>query len=297
MSTPARPAPLLTDGDALDAELAKLRRVGYQKAGNWTLGQIATHLRLVLNDLSKPAADDAVMTPEQAALCEKVFGMAQRGEQITAQPRHLPPDQIDDGTACNQFLSAYRQFERIQAKQIDFGPFGPLPREQAFGFHLGHAATHLAFLKPNRRDGLRYETIDHLIADLKNLRDNGHLQAGNWTLAQNAWHIDNGVKRRLQPGPHPADTEYQVKMAEVFRSQILPSGELPPGLKAPPEMMPPKDVPSSAVDDLIATLGKVKTHTGFAPHRLFGLQDDELSRRQILIHAANHLRNLIPQSR
>ena len=146
---------------------------------------------------------------------------------------------------------------------------------------------------PARREGLTFATFDAVIADIHRLRDRGYQKVGNWTLEQTAWHLDITTRARIRPGPFPPDTDEQKGRSEMLQT-ALRTNQLPPGIQAPPELTPPTDADASFIGKAIEALERAKTHTGFAPHRLFGQLSDEDSRAQILVHCAHHLRNLVP---
>jgi hypothetical protein len=81
----------------------------------------------------------------------------------------------------------------------------------------------------------------------------------------------------------------------MLQHVLATNGYLPDGITAPDPMQPPADAPESAVDDLIASLRKLKEYKGeIAPHRLFGRIPDADARRLNLIHCAHHLSYLTP---
>ena len=146
---------------------------------------------------------------------------------------------------------------------------------------------------PQRRAGLRFETEDDVVDEVRRLR-RGHAQAGAWSLAQVCCHLDKSVQSRMQPGPFPPTTPEQEARRDVLQ-QALRNERLPDGIPAPDHMMPPTDCGDDAIDSFLATCERFKSFPGpIAPHRLFGHLSDADARRLNLIHCAHHLSYLTP---
>lgn len=151
-------------------------------------------------------------------------------------------------------------------------------------------------MNPNRRL-IRFESEDAVIADVERLRK-GYAQHGGWTLPQMAWHLNQAVLARMNPGPHAPDTAEQKARQPMLQHVLAMNGYLPDGITAPEPMQPPKDAPESVIDDLIASLKRLKAYKGeIAPHRLFGHIPDAEARRLNLIHCAHHLSYLTPTAK
>lgn len=143
------------------------------------------------------------------------------------------------------------------------------------------------------RRSLQLTDEDAAIAEIERLRS-GYTKVGKWSLEQAAYHLDQSLQSRMQPGPHPANMPEQDARRDTLQ-QVLASGRLPDGILAPPSMEPSPECTSECVDSLIATLRKSKTFPGpFAPHRLFGSLSDADMRRINMIHIAHHLSYLVP---
>jgi hypothetical protein len=148
-------------------------------------------------------------------------------------------------------------------------------------------------MNPARRL-IRYANEDEVVADVQRLRA-GYTQVGAWSLPQMAWHLNQAVLQRMKPGPYAPDTPEQTARKPLLQQVLLTNGYLPDGITAPEPMVPPAHVPEGSIDDLIASLRRLKAYQGeIAPHRLFGRIPDAEARRLNLIHCAHHLSYLTP---
>lgn len=291
-----RPKLSFDNVDAAITDLETLRRQGCVQRGQWSLSQACWHIHMVIDDMTQPATSTEPTDRERAVKAGLVAKMSLPGgpSNLDAQPGHTPPADADP-SAVDAAIAGLRKIATWPDRFVKMGPLGPAPLAEAVGFHLGHVAHHLSFLAPRaqRRQGLRYASVDDAIADVQHLRDDGYAQAGNWTLEQICWHLDVATRKRLAPPPYPPTTPEQAAKRDVF-AQVLATGQLPPGLEATDEFVPPADADATAITALIDTLGQVKSHKGpFAPHRRFGHMSDDESRQQILIHTAHHLSHLV----
>ena len=141
---------------------------------------------------------------------------------------------------------------------------------------------------------IRFADEDAVIADVERLRK-GYTQIGTWSLPQMAWHLNVAVQQRMKPGPHADDTPEQIARKPLLQHVLQMNGYLPDGINAPEPMIPPAEAAEASIDDLIASLKKLKAYKGeIAPHRLFGHIPDADARRLNLIHCAHHLSYLTP---
>jgi hypothetical protein len=279
---------------ALIDDVTSLRK-GYRQSGNWSLAQNCWHIGFPMMKSLAPATE-TTPTPEQTVAKEAFYKMLAGAKvaQLAASPAMTPAATAGDAE-IDAFLATLDKLKNFTASHVAMGPFGPVPIVEYTQLQLMHAAHHLSHLAPKaeRRQGLTYETIDDAIADIHRLRQ-GHVQAGNWTLAQICWHLTGATRNRMKPGPFEPNTREQDARAAIFK-QVLADRKLPSGLVAPDTMVPPSDADETWVSQFLETLEQLKTHKGpFAPHRLFGNMSDDDSRRQILIHAAHHLSHLVP---
>ncbi|QDT67029.1 DUF1569 domain-containing protein [Calycomorphotria hydatis] len=133
-------------------EAKALLRCGYQQRGNWTLGQICRHLRLV-----QDASIDgypwwmSLFSPlrpifRQLMLKRILAGDSPRGVRTAGM--FVPPANLVDSVEVDAFEESVT---RIIAHEGSFHPhpgFGQLGREGIIQVHQLHAAHHLRFLEP-----------------------------------------------------------------------------------------------------------------------------------------------------
>lgn len=286
--------------DDVIADLAWLRR-GYMQAGNWSLPQASWHLSLLIEKYLEPPADpNAKPTEEQAKKQAGFFTKARTPggfAGMTAPPPVCPPANCTEADV-DRFIAQLRRLKAYPGDIVEMGPLGPAPIAECRNAHVAHAAHHLSFLIPTappRRGGLRYENVDQVIADVKNLRRGWEHTAGQWTLAQACWHLGFAMRASMTPGPDVPETPEQLAM-KPRKDAILAAGRLPMTIQSPERALPPPDAGEEAIDSFLATLEKYKSYPGpFAPHRLFGKLTDDEARRLALIHCAHHLSYLAPK--
>ena len=279
----------------LAADLQMLRSGPVRGIKKWTLPQVCWHLSVIIeNNLVKP--DVETRTPEQEAMKAKFFGMV-LGPQ--GMPENLPAAApVDPPADCgaeqiDRLIAAFEKLSSLPHTHITIGRCGPVHVDEVRQIHLAHAAHHLSFIKrAERRKDFRYPSIDALISDLRRL-ERGYVKTGNWSLPQMCFHLNQTTNYLMSPGPHntspaPADGPAKLKA-------ILASGQIPGGIEAPQHFLPADDCADASVEELIATLERLKSFAGpFAPHRLFGELSVEDGHRIVLLHAARHLSFLVP---
>jgi hypothetical protein len=278
-------------------EINRLRHGGYTQRGNWSLPQMCWHISVPLKNRIKPPVS-TTPTPQQAALqrtiIEPILATGKAPPGMQPPPEMIPPAECGQAS-IDDFLALLDQLDQYPHEYVDFGAMGPVKADVLRQITKFHTAHHLAFLDPKytRRD-LSYANEDEVIADVGNLR-RGHVRLGGWTLEQICWHLEQGVRYRMAPPPHAANTAEQEARAGVLK-QVLASGRLPGNIVAPEPMVPPKDPGAQAVDSFIRSMREFRDFPGpIAPHRIFGKIPNEADARKLnLIHCAHHLSYLIP---
>ena len=131
-----------------DAE--SLLRHGYQKAGNWSLGQVGDHLGRAIRMSREgfPWAWNKVMQ----RLARKLFLRKFLSRTVTHLRLPSPitvKDFVDDqeGVAC--LAAGIERFQQPGGDYVEHMVFGPLTEDQWTQFHLWHCEHHLSFLIPD----------------------------------------------------------------------------------------------------------------------------------------------------
>jgi hypothetical protein len=140
------------DFDAVAAEVERLRRYGYARAGNWDLRQVCEHLTATMRMSLEGFSFQGPPWPLRvliAPLLRWRFFKTRRMPAGYKGPEPLMPNPAGDENA------AVRTFNEMLARVRDPGasfhpsPFlGKLTAEQWRQLHLIHAAHHLGFLVP-----------------------------------------------------------------------------------------------------------------------------------------------------
>ncbi len=286
---------VFADIHAAVAEIDRLNGSPTEQLGNWSLAQICQHLVATFRQpFTAPA--DVNSTAEQAKARDQILGTliaTGRPPAGVAPPVELMPH-TDAGPAdieaAKQGLIALADFPH---SHIDRGRFGPVPIEMYRKVVLIHVAHHLGFLLPvSSRRNLNYNSIDDLIADVKQLRK-GYTQVGNWNLPQMCRHLTVSLSNTMRPSTEPATPE-QLKVRHLLENGLT-TGKLPSGLQAPERSLPPTDCNDADIDAMIATFDRARTYN--APqsnHPRFGPLTLAEFNRMILVHAAHHLSYLVP---
>ncbi|MBB3204921.1 hypothetical protein FHS27_000688 [Rhodopirellula rubra] len=140
------------DLNAAIDEARSLLRSGYDRSGNWSLGQICRHLVLVQD----PSVDGypkwmslfAFLRPamRRILLPKVVSGDSPRG--IRTASMFVPPVELDDVREVDAFAASVARFYAHLGDYAPHPAFERLPRERIEQIHTAHAAHHLRFLKP-----------------------------------------------------------------------------------------------------------------------------------------------------
>lgn len=132
-------------------EARSLLTAGYERAGNWSMGQVGHHLGTVIT-LSMNGFPWRLYWPLTAIFRWMYLGRILRHEVIRGRapaPKFLrPPDAVEDASGVELFAAAVARFGAHEEKLHPSPIFGTLSREQWSEIHLWHAEHHLSFLLP-----------------------------------------------------------------------------------------------------------------------------------------------------
>ncbi len=133
-------------------EAEALLRSGYERHGNWSLGQICRHLCLVQD----PSVDGypkwfsffAFLRPLMRML---LLPRLLRGDSPKGVPTasvFSPPMDVDDAEEVRRFRNSVIRFKSHPGEYAPHPAFGRMNRERLEDLHAAHAAHHLRFLAP-----------------------------------------------------------------------------------------------------------------------------------------------------
>jgi hypothetical protein len=132
-------------------EIERLRKGGYERLGEWTLGQICFHLSYYVRGslegypFKLPWVVRKLIGRPMLRRVLRKGRMADGGRTI---PGSLPPDVVDEMEAVGE---AKELFARLAKRTEDPHPsplFDHLTADECRSLHLLHAAHHLGFLEP-----------------------------------------------------------------------------------------------------------------------------------------------------
>ena len=150
-SQPARSL-AFSDSREILAEVDRLLESGYERSGNWSLGQICHHLMEVLIGSMEgfPAFSGGGDDPERArrvALGRRMI--LDRGEMprgVRLPDAFAPRADLDDRAEAEALRGAWRVYHQHAEPLADHPLLGPLTRDEWLRFHCVHSAHHLGFL-------------------------------------------------------------------------------------------------------------------------------------------------------
>ncbi len=141
-----------TDLRSAVQEAERLLTSGYTQMGNWSLGQICQHLRVVqdgsIDGYPWYFAPFAFLRPlvRRILLPRVLQGDSPRG--IRTAPIYVPGNDLDDSAEVASFAESVERFLSHAGTFHPHPGFGRLDRETLEKVHAGHAAHHLRFLRP-----------------------------------------------------------------------------------------------------------------------------------------------------
>jgi len=140
------------DFDSVAADLERLQKNGYSKAGNWGLRQICQHLegafRMSIDGFSMkgPWIIRKILGPY--VFKGRLLSKRSMPEGFKAPKAFMPSDDGDETSTVQAFKV---QLDRVRDHKGEFQPnpfLGPMTPDEWRQFHLIHAAHHLSFLIP-----------------------------------------------------------------------------------------------------------------------------------------------------
>jgi Protein of unknown function (DUF1569) len=145
------------DFPAVIADAEMLLAKGYDKVGNWSLGQCTGHLANWLEYqmtgfpplplLLKPVFFVVRNTLANKIMRDVVAKRSMSAGSSTA-PTSIPPEDVSDAAEVNRLKANYDRWDAYTGKFVSSPLFGEQTRDDWRQLHLVHAAHHLSFLLP-----------------------------------------------------------------------------------------------------------------------------------------------------
>jgi hypothetical protein len=145
----------LRDFDALSADVERLKHGGYTKAGNWDLGQTCHHLA---RSMQVSLDGFAFKAPWYLRIFiapifkRKMFRTRTMRAGINGPPELMPGPQTEESSALKDVGAQLVRVRNNTGAFQEHAFFGTLTNEEWKQFHLIHAAHHLSFLIPRKRN-------------------------------------------------------------------------------------------------------------------------------------------------
>ena len=143
--------------NAIQDEARSLLERGYERQGEWSLGQVCTHLSAVMTACIDgfPPPPGAVALP--LWICRNTVARSRAGKawltravtgSITTFPQMVPSDAIADDDGVSRLGQSIAAIESHVGSFAASPSLGPLDRGDVIALHLEHASHHLGFLVP-----------------------------------------------------------------------------------------------------------------------------------------------------
>jgi hypothetical protein len=139
------------DYDDVLADAGALLTKGYERAGNWGLGQVCNHLAATM-ELSLDGFPSLMPWPIRVAARTFAFSKVLRHEpfrRTAAAPAYLlPPESDDDRAGVERLRAAVARLKGHVGEMRPSPVFGQLSPEEWREVHLWHCEHHFSFLRP-----------------------------------------------------------------------------------------------------------------------------------------------------
>lgn len=143
---------LNTLDEAID-ECRALHGSGYERTGNWSLGQMCNHIRLTMeaNMHGYPGWMSTLGLPlrpvlRRFALPRLLEGRSIKGVRTAGM--FVPADDLQDADELEKFEACVRSFQSSDEPLHPHPGFGRMTRPEFERFHAAHTAHHLSYLTP-----------------------------------------------------------------------------------------------------------------------------------------------------
>lgn len=137
--------------DEVRSELDRLRRTGYDRAGEWDLAQICDHLHFFMSgtlDGHRFKVPWLLKALLGRIVLKRILRQRRMKPGVFTPQKPLPSPGGDEAAAVSNFKNTINRFESYRGEYVDSPFFGHLTPDQWRELHLIHAAHHLAHLIP-----------------------------------------------------------------------------------------------------------------------------------------------------
>ncbi|QEG20447.1 DUF1569 domain-containing protein [Mariniblastus fucicola] len=138
------------------AESKRLLQSGYQKNGNWSLGQICRHLRLTIDaNVNGYPKWMSLALPIRPVMRWLLLPRLLRGDSpsgIKTASIFVPQNDLNDAAEVELFATSVANFLNHDGRLFPHPGFGRLSKSQFEHFHAAHASHHLSFLSDVDQD-------------------------------------------------------------------------------------------------------------------------------------------------
>jgi hypothetical protein len=148
-----RRTPRFHNYDELLADAQALLANGYERQGNWSLGQACRHVASTMEKSLDGFPDRASWLFEFAArtfVLPNILKHRQFNRRFPAPTYLLPPDGEDDRAGIEAMRSAAARLKAHPGELQRHPVFGKLTRSQWQELHLWHSEHHLSYLVPKK---------------------------------------------------------------------------------------------------------------------------------------------------
>lgn len=135
------------DFDVVLAEVSRLQASGYDRIGNWGLGQICLHLALTL-ERSVDGFPKLLPKFVDRSILELVLKKRRMRTGVDMPDGLNPSSGASDEEGVSRFQAALRRYAEHRGEHPPHPYFGTMSAEEWRQLHLIHCGHHLGFLQP-----------------------------------------------------------------------------------------------------------------------------------------------------
>ncbi len=132
-------------------EARQLAEQGYERAGEWQLGQVCNHLAGTIN-MSRDGFPVGLPGPIKRVMRLIFFGRVQRRIptrlRIPTLPTLRQKESVPEEDGIDRLAAAIERLDEEDAQFVESPVFGKVTRDQWKQFHLWHCEHHMSFLLP-----------------------------------------------------------------------------------------------------------------------------------------------------